>query len=440
MTDADGRPQAAEMGPAGSPSGPVKAPWDPAGHGRPSLKWFVWAIATTFVVFKFFNQSSYAILSFGVGKSFDLSLQQIGILGSVYTLCYAVVTFFCGSLFDRYGGRRILSAGVIFILAGASIFSTAQSWPALLAGQALMGVGGSFGFPGLAYLVREHFGALRFGIVFGLAQTFAAFAGAMLQQLAGLLIDSYSWREFLAMQAAVGVPILLAVILIVRRPAAAPAAMEQSAPADLFPAIFRSVLGAVRSRSVLESALVSGVTFASISSLGVIWGIRLLEARGFAPAEANSISAMIWMGIGGGAPAIALLARALHSHARAALLFSIGALLAVSAIAVSGQSTSGQYTLLFLLYGFFGGGASMSGYMVVAETADAAVVGSAFSVITFAGFALSGLLLPVPGYLLDQKLVATIEQSIWVYPAALALLILAMAWFGRGGKQRAPEA
>jgi MFS family permease len=393
--------------------------------------WLIWIVGTAFVIFKFFNQSSYSILSFGVARSFDLSLEEIGWLGSVYTLSYAFVTFFCGSLFDRYGGRRVLSVGVTFIITGASIFSTAQTWPSLLVGQALMGAGGSFGFPGLAYLVREHFGALRFGIVFGVAQTVAAFAGAMLQLLAGLLIHTHSWREFLLMQAAVGIPILLAVLLVVRPSESAIREIEARRTKKLVPSILVSMKGALRSRTVLEAAFVSGVTFAAISGLGVVWGMRLLEARGFEQTAANSISAMVWMGIGGGAPAIALLSQAMKSHIRASLVFSVGALLAIGAIALSDKGTMTQYFVLFLLYGFFGGGASMSGYMMVAEAADNAIAGSAFSIITFSGFALSGLTLPIPGYLLDHRLVESIEQAIWVYPIALLIMIVPMAWLRR---------
>lgn len=400
-------------------------------QARAFASWLIWIVGITFVVFKFFNQSSYSILSFGVARSFDLSLEEIGWLGSVYTLSYAFVTFFCGSLFDRYGGRRVLSVGVAFIVIGALIFSTAQSWLSLVVGQALMGVGGSFGFPGLAYLVREHFGALRFGIVFGLAQTVAAFAGAMLQQLAGLLIDRHSWQEFLLMQAAVGVPILLAVLLVVRPSESAIRAIESRRTSKLVPSIVMSVKGALRSPTVLKAAFMSGVTFAAISGLGVVWGMRLLEARGFEPTAANSISAMVWMGIGAGAPAIALLARALKCHILASLVFSVGALLAIGTIALIDEGSMAQYLILFLLYGLFGGGASMSGYTMVAEISDSSNVGSAFSIITFSGFALSGLMMPIPGYLLDHRLVESIEQAIWIYPIALLIMIVPMAGLRR---------
>jgi MFS family permease len=390
------------------------------------VSWMILVVGTTFVIFKFFNQSSYSVVSFGVSREFDLSLEEVGWLGSIYTLAYAFVTFFCGGLFDRYGGWRILSIGVVFIIAGASIFATAQSWPALLIGQGLMGVGGSFGFPGLAYLVREHFGPLRFGIVFGVAQTFAAFAGAALQQLVGLLIQAYSWRELLLMQAGVGIPILLAIFLAVRPAQSKVLSVDMPKEDMLVPSILRSVRLALASRTVLVAALISGVTFAAISCLGVIWGVRLLEARGFEQTEANSISAMVWMGIGGGAPSIALLARALKSHIHSALLFSAGALLSIGLIAFVAHGTTTQYVTLFFLYGFFGGGAAMSGYSIVAEAADESMVGSAFAIVTFSGFALGGLMMPIPAYLIGHRLVDGIEQAILVYPITLLLMISAM--------------
>ena len=52
-----------------------------------------------------------------------------------------------------------------------------------------MGIGGAFGYPGLAYLTRYWFDLKHFGLVFGIAQTVAATANT-LGQAAGRVSDT----------------------------------------------------------------------------------------------------------------------------------------------------------------------------------------------------------------------------------------------------------
>ena len=62
---------------------------------------------------------------------------------------------------------------------GALIFGLANNLSTVVAGQALMGISGAFGYPGLAYLTVYWFGIKHFGIVFGFASSVAAFANTL---------------------------------------------------------------------------------------------------------------------------------------------------------------------------------------------------------------------------------------------------------------------
>ena len=70
----------------------------PAGHiaGPQTIKrplaWVIWGLAVTYVVYKFQTQSSYAVLNVSIAETLSLTLSQVGELGAVYALTYAVMT------------------------------------------------------------------------------------------------------------------------------------------------------------------------------------------------------------------------------------------------------------------------------------------------------------------------------------------------------------
>ncbi len=52
--------------------------------------WFVWVLATTFVVWLFAIQTGYAVVSPEIQQSAGLSIAQVGLAASVYTWVFAL--------------------------------------------------------------------------------------------------------------------------------------------------------------------------------------------------------------------------------------------------------------------------------------------------------------------------------------------------------------
>ena len=181
-------------------SPPAEHPPGQQGLRRP-LAWVVWALGVAYVVYKFQTQSSYAVLNASIAEALSLTLLQVGELGAVYAITYAVMTIPAGGLLDRYGARMILSAGVATVAAGALVFGLAGNAAVIITGQALMGIGGAFGYPGLAYLTRYWFDIRHFGLVFGIAQTVAATANTLGQAAVGYLILVMAWQDIMLLEA-----------------------------------------------------------------------------------------------------------------------------------------------------------------------------------------------------------------------------------------------
>ena len=95
----------------------------------------------------FFLQELYRVTGAVVApylvQDFDLAAREIGFLTSVYFFTFAAMQIPAGLFLDRYGPRRVLAALLCFGIAGATVFALADSFTALAAGRALLGVAGS---------------------------------------------------------------------------------------------------------------------------------------------------------------------------------------------------------------------------------------------------------------------------------------------------------
>jgi len=392
-----------------------------------ALAWGIWLVGVAVVVFKSYNQSAYAVLNPGIGRALELSATDIGLLGACYTFSYACVTLLSGGVLDHYGARRALAGAMVVIIAGALVFASAADWPRAVLGQLLMGAGGAFGFPGLAYLTRHWFDVHRFGIVFGLAQTVAAFSAAGLMRATGLLVETFDWREILLLQALAGVLLLAAVLLLVREPAAQAAdAASRTARGGFWRAYWRSLLAVVRRPLLWEVALVSGFALAILFGIGAVWGVRALASRGIEQRTATDITAMIWIGAGIGAPLLALASRALGSYRLAGLIFSGGLIVITAVLAWSDTLPLVAAYALVLLIGVFSA-LAFTCFYVTAEVVDKQDAGVAFAFLTFVSFLVMGAVMPIPGKLLDSGWAVTPSQSLLVYPAVMLAATLLMA-------------
>src|SRR3954447_25221716 len=110
----------------------------------PALRRQAWVIvgtlAATYVASHFFRAANVTI---GLDLMRDLAIgpEALGLLTGVFFFGFSAMQIPCGFLFDRFGPRRTVFAMLLLALAGAAIFTTAQSFPVLLTGRALMGAG-----------------------------------------------------------------------------------------------------------------------------------------------------------------------------------------------------------------------------------------------------------------------------------------------------------
>ncbi|MDE0155340.1 MAG: MFS transporter [Gammaproteobacteria bacterium] len=390
------------------------------------LAWLIWGLAVSYVVYKFQTQSSYAVLNADIAESLSLTLLQVGELGAVYAITYAVMTIPAGGLLDRYGARMILSAGVAIVAAGALIFGLADSAAVIITGQALMGIGGAFGYPGLAYLTRYWFDIRHFGLVFGVAQTVAATANTLGQAAVGYLILVMAWQDIMLLEALAGFLLMIAFLMLVREPGDSTGEPVNSGAHPPFWAGLWRDLKVLSVRPLFwQVTLISGLTFGLMLGVGIIWGIKLLIFKGFEPTSASNINATIWFGFGAGALLVHVLSDYVRSFKLTCVIFLVCDLIALLLFILLSDISTGVAYMLFLSIGFFAGVSPMC-YTMTTRFCEKARAGTAFGLLTCVSFVIGALLMPAPARLIEDFNVP-VDMAAMIFPAALVLaLILAV--------------
>src|SRR6266540_3796703 len=106
-----------------------------------SKRWKIFACLALMYVLAYFYRVSMAVVAKDVALEFGLDAARLGTLSSIFFYVYAFSQIPLGPLIDRLGGRRIIILSGLLTVCGTFLFALSPSYPAILAGRVLIGIG-----------------------------------------------------------------------------------------------------------------------------------------------------------------------------------------------------------------------------------------------------------------------------------------------------------
>ena len=155
-------------------------------------------------------------------EQFSLSAGQLGLLISVYFLVSALFQVPLGLLMDRFGPRRVQAALMIIAGIGAFIFALGSTWPVLLIGRSIMGIGAAGGLMTSIQAVTLWFPPARWPFFNGFVLSLGALGSLAATLPTQYLLYLFDWHHLLAAAAVVGFLGSLVLCLIVPEKRKAP--------------------------------------------------------------------------------------------------------------------------------------------------------------------------------------------------------------------------
>ena len=145
-----------------------------------------------------------AVLAPYLINQLSLGAGQLGLLISVYFLVSAFFQVPLGLLMDRFGPRRVQAVLIVVAGIGTIIFALGTSWPVLLLGRAIMGIGAAGGLMTSIQAVTLWFPVSRWPFFNGFVMSLGALGSLAATLPTQYLLYLFDWHHLLVAVAVVG--------------------------------------------------------------------------------------------------------------------------------------------------------------------------------------------------------------------------------------------
>src|ERR1700754_2152 len=383
-----------------------------------------WTLIAIAYIFAYLQRVSPQTIFDVLGRDFQISAEQIGIVASSYFYAYTVLQFPAGLLVDRFGVRRVIVASLIISSLGSFIFAVSPNIWFLCAGRILVALGDAVVFSCLIKFVAQRFRQERFGIMSGLSQISGYLGGILATTPLAVVVAIVGWR---------GSFIGLSLISICN--AALCIAFLKGAPrsSEASPIMKASQLIRISVSKIggWGGAVVFATFFSTATSFAGVWGIpMLMHSYQLPQTMAGSIMALFMIGTAVGSFAIGYVSDKL-SQVRLALALSC---VARCAPFVVGQHWSPAATIAVVMLGFVGGGTVPLLLKFMRTTYGVAAIGTGAALNATLGGLVGAVAQWFFGRILDSYSSVRLDGGAHVFPpAAYDALIVALATISLAG-------
>ena len=141
-----------------------------------------------------FLRTSVGVLAPDLMLDFGINPDQMGLLGGIFFLSFALFQIPAGILLDKFGPRKVMTAIITFALLGSIIFALSNSFIGLLIGRLLMGLGCSICLMGSLVLITRWAAKDDFSKLAGIILAVGGLGGLLATTPLSYVSDIFGWR------------------------------------------------------------------------------------------------------------------------------------------------------------------------------------------------------------------------------------------------------
>jgi MFS family permease len=252
--------------------------------------WGVWGLGLAAYVVAVFDRASLGVTGVAAQHRFGASAAQLGLFGVLQLAVYAALQVPVGVLLDRFGSRRLLASGAVFLALGQVLLSQAHTVGGAVLARVLVGAGDAMTFTSVLRLVGMWFPPVRVplmtqltGLLGQAGQVAAAYPLVLVLRTAG-------WSNAFLSAAAFGALVGAVTLIAVRD---SPTAVEPPVPLHL-PHIREQLRSAWREPGTRLGLWTHFTTQFSGTVFALLWGYPfLVVGEGRTPTEAGLLLTLL---------------------------------------------------------------------------------------------------------------------------------------------------
>ena len=158
------------------------------------FRWLIFWVLATAYLFVYFHRLSLSVVANDIVRDFNTSAGVMGLLGSIYFYCYAVMQLPAGLLSDSIGPRKTVTVFLLVAAAGSILFGLAPDIHTAFIGRVLVGFGVSMVFIPTMKILSQWFRAKEFASMAGILNAVGGVGALAGTWLLAFMTSSVGWR------------------------------------------------------------------------------------------------------------------------------------------------------------------------------------------------------------------------------------------------------
>lgn len=417
----------------------AEAPVGPA-QPRPGIQrraWLVWGIGALCYCAALFHRASLGIAAPEALQRFHAGPAVLAVFSALQLGVYLALQVPAGLLADRLGPRKVVTGGMIALMAGSLVFALSTSVSGGIAGRMLIGFGDAFMFTNVLRLAAHWFPPHRYGKVAALTGLAGGLGQVVSTLPLGLALHGIGWMPtFIGAAGLTGLLAIVAALVIRDRPGHA---VEHAGTAT-HERIAHGLRAVVAQRGTKHAFWTHFVLMAQFVAITTLWGGPwLTSAQQHGESETGTLLLVSVLGFVAGSW---FAGQYVSGRPRRRDAYTLGMSVAIVAVwtllvAWPGPLPMSLLVAALLVVGAGGGGAMLAFDSARMSNAEHRA-GTATGVVNMGGFTAAVLIQLLVGGVLE--LVAALPPAAgyrWAFLPVLLLLVIgtfAQWWLGRRGR------
>ncbi len=388
------------------------------------LAWLVWGLGTALYVTGFYQRVAPAVMTDLLMADFKIGAAALGHLSAFYFYSYVAMQIPTGIIADRWGPRKLLTAGALVASLGIFTFALATSIHMANLGRFLIGGSVAVAWVAILKLSAHWFPPSRFATVTGIALCCGLIGAVTAGVPLRVLVDSFGWRPVFFFSALITLILTGFIWLLVRDdpqekgfqtycPTAATPDATEGHPGVT--ASLRAIFG-YRNAWLLVIAP-SGIVGPLLTFTG-LWGVPFLTTHyGLTPTNAAAATSSLLIAWALGGPCLGALSDRLGQR-KAVYLTGAGVAAAGWIIVLLVPDLPAFLLIALVVLIGFSSGAMVLGFAFLRESVPPSMAGTS-SGLCNAGVMMGPMILqPAVGLILDLSWHGEMVRGVRIYDLA----------------------
>ena len=389
----------------------------PEAHQFARWRWSAFGLGCAAFFLSFFHRVSTGAIAADLQREFEIGAAALGTLGATYFYVYALTQVPVGVLVDTVGPRLILTAGMLIAGIGSVAYGLAGNFATAVVARTLIGLGVSGVFVSTLKLHANWFNERRFATAAGASNVSGILGALTATAPLAWLTTLVSWRQVFAAIGIISLGLAAAIWWFVRdapQPRSRRVAAGDWRRALVEVAVNRATWPPFFLMFAMSGAFMTFISLWAVPFLVHVHGVELVRAGSYMATTLVAFACCV--------PVLGWWSDRLGVRRPIAL----GSSVAFSAsgviwLALPVPSTGGFF-IAAVLTGLAAPGFTLA-WSVAKEVNPPERAGMAIAIANIGGFAASGILQPLVGWVVDHGAGAVAGGSADAYRLGIAVIV-----------------